>query len=515
MVYQTCPIMADFEITSPEGKKYVVTAPEGATQEQVLEYAKSQFQKSEPVVAQNPVQKGPDIPAVAAVNEAIPALASGSIAAPLSGLAGIAGTLLPGPEGQGAKWTKAVGDALTYQPRTEVGRETVNLISKPFELLHRLGQGAGQFSQDKLGFEPAGATAVQTAVESVPALALGARSQSAQVPSLRDTAVKNAREAGFQLTPADAGAGPIAKNLATFSSEAKLARSISMNNRQTASKLIAEDFGLPPETQITRSTLDDIRESVGNAAYEPVKNSGQVSLDNKLKLDVRKAAADAIKTSEEFSHRTENPLLKTVRSILEKDSADAGSIVAEVKLLREDAKKAFAAKDASAGRSYLSVAEALDDALDRHLQATSEYAHGVPRDLQVLREARATIAKTYAADKAINPVTGEFNPQAYAHMLRQKVPLTGGAKKVAEAATAFPRSLQNPNGLPPSGVGLWDLAFGKMAGPGLGWDIALAGTRPALRKIMQTGFAQDAMAGNSPALTPSLAAMLAASQREK
>ena len=35
--------MADFEITSPEGKKFIVSAPEGATQEQVLSYAQGQF----------------------------------------------------------------------------------------------------------------------------------------------------------------------------------------------------------------------------------------------------------------------------------------------------------------------------------------------------------------------------------------------------------------------------------------------------------------------------------------
>lgn len=35
--------MPDFEITSPDGKKFVVTAPEGASQDQVLEYARQQF----------------------------------------------------------------------------------------------------------------------------------------------------------------------------------------------------------------------------------------------------------------------------------------------------------------------------------------------------------------------------------------------------------------------------------------------------------------------------------------
>lgn len=39
--------MANFEITSPDGKKYRVTAPDGATQEQVLSYAQSQFKPQE------------------------------------------------------------------------------------------------------------------------------------------------------------------------------------------------------------------------------------------------------------------------------------------------------------------------------------------------------------------------------------------------------------------------------------------------------------------------------------
>lgn len=35
--------MADFEVTAPNGKKFVVTAPEGASQDDVLAYAQQQF----------------------------------------------------------------------------------------------------------------------------------------------------------------------------------------------------------------------------------------------------------------------------------------------------------------------------------------------------------------------------------------------------------------------------------------------------------------------------------------
>jgi hypothetical protein len=48
--------MASYRITSPDGKSWDVTAPEGASQDQVLEYAKSQWGKSQPAqAAQQPV----------------------------------------------------------------------------------------------------------------------------------------------------------------------------------------------------------------------------------------------------------------------------------------------------------------------------------------------------------------------------------------------------------------------------------------------------------------------------
>lgn len=40
--------MGDFEVTAPNGKKFIVTAPEGASQDEVLAYAQSQFASAQP-----------------------------------------------------------------------------------------------------------------------------------------------------------------------------------------------------------------------------------------------------------------------------------------------------------------------------------------------------------------------------------------------------------------------------------------------------------------------------------
>ena len=54
--------------------------------------------------------------------EALGSIASSAVAEPVAGLAGIAGTLLPGEQGQGAKWVDKTRQALTYEPRTATGQ---------------------------------------------------------------------------------------------------------------------------------------------------------------------------------------------------------------------------------------------------------------------------------------------------------------------------------------------------------------------------------------------------------
>ena len=54
--------MPEFQITSPTGERFKITAPEGATQEQVLEYAKSQFQSTGTEDAMPTPQYGSEVP---------------------------------------------------------------------------------------------------------------------------------------------------------------------------------------------------------------------------------------------------------------------------------------------------------------------------------------------------------------------------------------------------------------------------------------------------------------------
>ena len=60
--------------------------------------------------------------------------ATGLGATALGGLAGIAGSVLPGEPGQGARWSQAVQKAGTYQPKSSAGQLASEMLSAPLTL---------------------------------------------------------------------------------------------------------------------------------------------------------------------------------------------------------------------------------------------------------------------------------------------------------------------------------------------------------------------------------------------
>jgi len=94
------------------------------------------------------------------------------VATVASGLAGLAGTILPGPAGQGAQWVERVGKALTYEPKTKTGRQATEILAVPGQLIEEnilepVGSAVAQVS-------PAAGAVTKGALAAAP-LALGLR----------------------------------------------------------------------------------------------------------------------------------------------------------------------------------------------------------------------------------------------------------------------------------------------------------------------------------------------------
>ena len=176
--------MPTFEITSPEGRKFRVTAPEGATKEEALARVQAMQAEADPVEPESAVPRllrGP----VAALETAA-ALGSGAIAAPVSGLAGIVQGLSPDKSMTPGDRTRSVGEMLTYSPRTKMGQSLTETISYPFEKLAEGADYVGGAVSDVAG--PSAGAAANTAIQvgAMAALPLAARPVAKGAGKVRD-----------------------------------------------------------------------------------------------------------------------------------------------------------------------------------------------------------------------------------------------------------------------------------------------------------------------------------------
>lgn len=101
------------------------------------------------------------------VAEPIATFASSIVAEPAAGLAGIAGTLLPGDEGQGARYVEEARNALTYKPRTKEGQEAIAEIADFLKPVGKVIHDAEKFLGDKV-FEATNSPTLAAAATTLP-----------------------------------------------------------------------------------------------------------------------------------------------------------------------------------------------------------------------------------------------------------------------------------------------------------------------------------------------------------
>jgi len=107
--------------------------------------------------------------------EQVASLASGALAAPLSGIAGIAQTLNPfAEEGAGARAVQSTQEALTFQPRTEAGRSDLAITGGALSGIPDIGKAMGDFTMELTGSPIASTIAASTPTAIGEALGIGA-----------------------------------------------------------------------------------------------------------------------------------------------------------------------------------------------------------------------------------------------------------------------------------------------------------------------------------------------------
>jgi hypothetical protein len=440
-------------------------------------------------------------------------IGSGTLAAPLSGLAGIAGSVLPGPAGQGADWVNKTQEALTYEPRTDVGKMATAAVAYPGQKIAQGADYVGGKVADVTG-SPAAGAAANTAIQALPLAVSKAASKvapggetlnalvkrkAAEIENLqKDATLAKVREAGYVVSPTQAGAGQIVQAVEGLSGKIKTAQQLSQKNQPLTNQLARDEFGLPADAPLDRATMHSVRKTAGQD-YDAVRNTGQVMADRQFSTDMSDIAKPYINIVNNFPNKKPNPILGEIASTLE-TTFDAGAAIDLIRSFRDKAEVAFNAKDGSLGRSYRKMADALESQVDRHL----DFVGAPPEIISKFRDARTTIAKTYNLEKAIRESTGNVDAKMLATQLKNGAPLTGNLRTIAEFGQAYPKAAQVPEKIGgTSNLSPFDWAFGigkgvtAMAGAGASYTtghpgFAIAGLAPLARPLARNVLVSDA-----------------------
>lgn len=502
------PLPPGFALDQPAAQA-MPPLPDGFTIDQPAAASAAAVQQPPQAVAGSPMVGT----AEAAMN-----IGSSMMAAPVAGAGGIVQgvkNMIPGMQGMSAAdRVSQLQNAMTYQPRTAVGQAVSGAVTYPLrklgEFADRAGDpiasagdpnrplqmripGLGPVTAKEYGDtgSPLMATAVNTAIQALPALLTRGRAApaeaAAEVPkpvvpaSPTQAALAAGKQLGLKFTPTQEGrtAGSVVEGLV---GSAKLERSLSKDNAPVVNATAAKTIGLPEGTPVTRTTIEQARKPA-NRAYDEVGTLGQVATDDAFRAEITKVGDRSGNKSFPEDTSAAVQVLKGIYA--NKKGFDAADAVSKVRSLRSDAFQNIALRDPekqALGRAQLDIAEALDNQLERQAQSMG-------RDdlVQRYRDARGQLSTIHIVRRALKGTN--VSARALSAQQERGVKLPPDLKTIADSYDAADRALQDVGKIRDSGhFGVVDYLVGAGAvlhNPALAAAVL---ARPAVR----AGLASDA-----------------------
>lgn len=394
-----------------------------------------------------------------------------------------------------------VQQALTYQPRTQTGRDI-------------LGGFSSFMDTTKLaGLNPA--TATELAVLSSPVLQQGklagnaklaeraAAQQEANVAKSFENAAKIdasnlAVKHGIILDPSESNPTAInrltagaAKSVTNFSKKA------SQLNDTRFTQMAIEDMGLPPNTVLND---DAVKAALAkhDAAYNAVGKISRIDPDLPALQKIESLRITRPPIGGEANAATVNNLIDETLAKVRAGRTGA-EINVDIRNLRREAKEIYDAQQKSGipdstliakAEANSSIANALEELIDANAPNAEVLAN--------LRKARTAKAKIFDYERALNNQTHRIDPQVLAKMAQDGKPLTGTAADIAKIASVFPDIAKTgQTGLRPLAQGFARSGTGGTIGAGtaalIGAPIAPFAVGGALTGFLGGGLAANRM----------------------
>jgi hypothetical protein len=523
--------MPDYEITSPDGKRFRVTAPDGATEQDVLAYAQSQFAQQAPAPpAQAPAQPAPQPAAVSqqpqqentwgnAIKNVGEAAAhfgtsiTGGLAGDVAGLGTMAADIATfgkfnlDPAGVRQK----VSSALTYQPANPESA-TNTVLTYPGKVIGGAGDYLGERADNagmhnlahfaraaplalasyggvkaaqgpRFNAKPFGGAGKMAVPEPVP----GTPAPPAPAATPEQIAVKGATDIGLKLQPSTVGnkAGNVVEGL---SGRAPLARSLSVENAKAVDAAAGKAVGIANKP-VNRVTVG-IEKAKAGKAYDALAKTGIRKVSDDFRKEI--AAIDDRSGGGSFADDAP-PAVANLKQIYGKQKQfDAGDAVARIRKLRNDARDNFKTRDPdkkAIAHVQQKIADALDNELARHVEDL-----GQPELAANYKAARVQLAKLNTVEQAL--AGANVSAKKIWQQWKRGAPLDGELLAIAKAYDHFPQVLQDVSKLvgthPFSAVDYLVAGAGSAAGAALNPALlATVAARPAARAALSSNFYQN------------------------
>jgi hypothetical protein len=349
------------------------------------------------------------------------------------------------------------------------------------------GVSAGLIDPEMAGTGAAIGAALPPAAKAVGAVgnALGRTVGGPAVPANVQAGVQKAHSAGYVTPPTQAKPTLGNRLLEGFAGKISTAQNASARNQGVSNALAQQAIGA---ADLTPQGLQAVRQ-VANQAYDDLAQVGAFQADQAFQAQV--ATAGGSKALPGIANKEVDDL---VASLQGQGTLDAQQTIESIKRLRFEGSANKGAMDPTKkalGSAQMKIAKALEDLIDRNLQASGQ--QGL---LDGYRAARQTLAKTYDVEKALT-AAGNVDAKKLANALKKGRPLTGELRTIAEFADQFPKAAQTLEGmgsLPQTSPLDW---FGSAAVSGVtGNPLLMAGVvaRPGARAAALSPMVQNRLA---------------------
>lgn len=334
-----------------------------------------------------------------------------------------------------------VQQALTYQPRTQTGRDILSGLSGFLDTTKLAG--LNPYAATELGALSAPVFQQGKLAASAKLDARAAAQQEANVAKSFENAAKIdasklAVKHGIILDPSESNPTTInrltagaAKSVTNFPKKA------SQLNDVRFTQMALEDMGLPPNTVLDNKAINTAL-AKHDAAYDAVGRISRIEPDSDVLRQIESLRITRPPIGGEKNAAAVNNLVD--ETLAKVNAGRSGSeINVDIRNLRREAKQIYDAQQKSGvpdstliakADANISIANALEDLIDANAPNAEVLAN--------LRKARTAKAKIYDYERALNNQTNRIDPQVLAKMARDGKPLTGIAADIAKIASVFP-----------------------------------------------------------------------------